>query len=249
MSSSRELARVNISRDPIAIDGPAASGKTTVGKLLAERLGRYFLDTGLMYRLAGLKAMEILGKELTEKLLAEGDLSDPLIQGRLEELLKELDIKDFEPLLIPPEGAETSYDYDLSKKLLTPEVSRIASIIATWGELREKLNEYQRELASKYPLVAVGRDSTSVVFKDSPYRFFLDASPEERARRRYKQLISSGIQVRFEDVLNEILERDKRDSSRQVAPLKLSEGVKRIVTDGLTPEEVVHEILEHLKNT
>ncbi len=223
-----------ISRYPIAIDGPAASGKTTVGKLLAERLNRKFLDTGLLYRYI---AMCLLSKGFfyeTCDIQIEAGLPETVLKC-IDELKSKLsDILDAES--------------ELLEKLYMPEVSRASSIIAKLPELREKLNELQRHIARKYPIVAVGRDSTTEVFVDSPFRFFLTASLEERARRRYKQLKPIKPDITFESILEELRIRDEWDTTREIAPLKLGHGVKLINTEGMKPEEVVESIINYIKS-
>ena len=216
---------------PIAIDGPAASGKTTVGKMLAKKLKRYFLDTGLMYRYLAWKLLHRYGSLPHDE--------------AVRDILKELKAEEFSSLLLSPEEPPSQWE-DRIKDLLSPEISKLASLIATKREVRQFLNAIQRDLAERYPLVVIGRDATTVVFKDSPHKFFLDASFQERVKRRVKQLRELGLEVDEAKIAEEMRERDERDSKREIAPLKVGEGVILINTDKLTPEEVVERIIENL---
>jgi len=216
--------------DPIAIDGPAASGKTTVGKILSKMSGRYFLDTGLMYRYVAWKLSKEIGR----------------IPEEIGKHLKTIKDEEFYSLLLSPEEDVEEWEKRVGF-LLDPEVSRMASMVATRREVRDFLNEIQRNIASKFPLVVIGRDATTVVFKDSKCKFFLDAPLEERVRRRVNQLRAMGLEVDEEKIAKELKERDIRDSTREVAPLKLGEDVVRIDTANLTPQEVAEKIIERCR--
>ena len=216
--------------EPVAIDGPAASGKSTVGRLVARALSRAFLDTGLLYRYVAWCMLRELGRDLRAEDVRSGELILKCVQ-RLRENARKL----LEP------------DEKLLKALMSTEVSRASSVVATWPEVRKELNRIQRELASRYPMVVVGRDSTSEVFKDSRFRFFLDASLEERARRRYRQLKERGFEVSFEEIFEELRDRNTRDRTRELAPLRVDENVRVINTDNLSPEEVATLIVEEVK--
>lgn len=208
----------------ITIDGPAGAGKSTVARMLAKRLGYLFLDTGALYRTVALY--------LKEKDAIETD--DKTIEGLLQ-------------------GAEISYDGEdvflngrvVTHEIRTPEMSELSSIISTRKVVREFLTDLQRKIASGRNVVAEGRDSGTVVFPQGK-KFFLTASVSERARRRWKELKDKGLEASFEEIKESIIKRDERDSSRNFAPLKPAEDAIIIDTTGLSPLEVVEEILKRI---
>lgn len=188
----------------MAIDGPAGVGKSTVAKAVAERLGFNYLDTGATYRAA---ALAVLRAGV-----------DPKDRRKVAEVVCSLDIdlkyRPGEGLKVLLEGEEVTNEIRL------PKVAEVASVISTYPEVRQALVELQRRLGSKGPTVAEGRDVQTVVFPDAEVKIFLVASLEERARRRYLDLIARGIREPFEKVKREIEERDIRDMRREVAPLR-----------------------------
>jgi len=188
----------------VAIDGPAGVGKSTVAKAVAERLGFNYLDTGATYRAA---ALAVLRAGV-----------DPKDRRKVAEVVCSLDIdlkyRPGEGLKVLLEGEEVTNEIRL------PKVAEVASVISTYPEVRQALVELQRRLGSKGPTVAEGRDVQTVVFPDAEVKIFLVASLEERARRRYLDLIARGIREPFEKVKREIEERDIRDMRREVAPLR-----------------------------
>ncbi len=212
----------------IAIDGPAGSGKSTLAKNLAKALGFVYLDTGAMYRALALQAKR------------EGIAEDDSV--RLTELAERIQIEfqrtdDDQRLLLNGE--------DVSEAIRTPEISDLASRISVHSGVRRAMVAKQRELAKQSTgLVAEGRDTTTVVFPEATVKIFLTASPEERARRRHHQLQAQGIQMPYEQVLAEILERDRRDSTRADSPLTESEDAIRIVNDGWTKEQTLEHALK-----
>ncbi len=219
------FAQVALTRAPavIAIDGPSASGKGTVARQVAERLGFVFLDSGALYRLVALRA------------LRSG--IDPADEARVSGLARTLDCA-FEGERILLDG-----DY-VENALRTEDVSAAASRVAALPSVREALLERQRTFRTGRGLVADGRDMGSVVFPDAALKVYLTATPEERAKRRYKQLIEKGIDARLGPLLQDINERDARDAARAVAPLRRCDDAKLLDTTGLTVEQAVQQVLD-----
>ncbi|HQF13483.1 MAG TPA: (d)CMP kinase [Thermogutta sp.] len=202
----------------VTIDGPAASGKSTVAKMLAQQLGFRYLDTGAMYRavaLAGLrKGTDWDDADQVSRLLDGLDLR---ITGTKVFLGKE----------------------DVTETIRTPEVTRVTSIAADSPLVRQYLIGMQRAIAKETNLITEGRDQGTVVFPDADCKFFLVASPEERARRRCRDYERLGKPTAYEEVLKDILERDQRDRERPFGGLARAEDAIEINTDNLSPEEVV----------
>jgi cytidylate kinase len=219
----------------ITIDGPSGAGKSTISKLLAARLHYTYLDTGAMYRVVGLQ-------------VARSGLDLDAERGR-EKLVRLL--ADLEMTLAPGgEGQETRAflnDEDVSDVIRRPEMAMVASRVSAEPEVRNKLTEMQRAIGAKGAIVAEGRDMGTVVFPQARYKFFLDASPEERARRRQKQLLDQGCKVDFDEILIQIGKRDRDDSSRSLAPLKPAADAIVIDTSQMSIEEVVSFMLETIK--
>ncbi len=206
----------------IAIDGPSASGKGTVAKRVADVLGFHFLDSGALYRLVALAALR-RGVDLgAERALAE--------------LALQLDARfDGDEVRLAGER--------VTDAIRAEQVSGAASRVAAHPEVRLALLERQRAFRRPPGLVADGRDMGSRVFPDAGLKVFLTASPEERARRRYKQLIDKGMSATMIDLVREIAERDQRDRERAVAPLREAEGAQVIDTTSLSIEDVVDAVL------
>ncbi|GIW03913.1 MAG: cytidylate kinase [Thermomicrobiales bacterium] len=214
----------------IAIDGPAAAGKTTIARALARRLNATYLDTGALYRAVTLAA------------LREGV---PIADGeRIARLARSLAIR-----ILPPAPGEDRERIlldgeDVTEAIRGQEVDAVVSKVAAIPEVRAALLPIQRDLASKGHVVLAGRDITTVVVPDAGVRIYLNASPEERARRRYLELQSRGCHTDYETVLREIRQRDLADMSRPVAPLRAAPGVTIVETDGRTISEIVEEIAQ-----
>ena len=206
----------------IAIDGPSSSGKSTVAKLLSKKLNILYLDTGAMYRACGLKA-----KRLGIDCLDEAGVSS---------FIKNIDLK-----VKYEDGSQHVYldGEDVSNEIRQNEVSMLASKISSLSIVREKMVEMQREVASVQPCVLDGRDICMYVLPNAKYKFFMTAKAEIRAVRRHKELKSKGQSVNFDDLLNEINERDYNDSHREFAPLAIAPDATVIDTTNLTAEEVV----------
>ena len=215
----------------IAIDGPVASGKSAAGRLLARRLGYRFLDTGLMYR------------AMTWLALQRGvDLEDGAALSHLAGEAR-IGIEPGPP--DAPEAARVVVDgTDVSDKLRLAEIGRAVSLVSKVAAVREAMVRQQRAIARDGRIVMAGRDIGTVVLPDAPLKVFLDASPEERVRRRYAELRAEGRDVTEADVRDELARRDAIDSSREVSPLRPADDAVVIETDGLSLEEVVERILE-----
>ncbi|MDH3392157.1 MAG: (d)CMP kinase [Desulfobulbaceae bacterium] len=215
----------------ITIDGPSGAGKSTISKLLAARLHYTYLDTGAMYRVVGLQ-VERAGLDLE----AEG------AREALVQLLAGLDMT----LAPGEEGKETRAflnGEDVSDAIRTPEMAMVASRVSAQAEVRKKLTEMQRTIGKDGAIVAEGRDMGTIVFPDAMHKFFLDASPEERAQRRQKQLAENGQKVEFQEILTQIQKRDRDDSGRSLAPLQPAEDAIIIDSSEMSIDEVVSFML------
>ena len=215
----------------IAVDGPAGSGKSTVSKLIARRLGLLYIDTGAMYRALTLKALK-------ENI----DLDD---EGSLTKLAERVDIN-----LTHENGNLRVYldGKDVSKDIRTPELTGNVKFIARVPGVRAHMVELQRKVASQGSgAVLEGRDIGTVVFPQAKNKFYLDASVDERAKRRCKELKEDGQSVDAEQIKRDILIRDESDKTRKVAPLKEAKDAVRIDTTNLSIEEVVDRIISMLK--
>jgi len=215
----------------IAVDGPSGAGKSTVSQKLAERLGYLYIDTGAMYRAAALKAMRA-GLDLDNGSALEK------IAGQLEiELVKNQD-----GLKIMLDGE------DVSQAIRGPDMGMAASKISRHLLIREKMWELQRRLARKGGVVAEGRDVGTVVFPNADFKFFVTASVQERARRRYQELQQRGFKVRLDEILAEVEARDRQDSERELSPLKPAKDSILIDTTSLNVEQAVERILQYIED-
>jgi cytidylate kinase len=207
----------------IAIDGPTASGKGTVASLVAQKLGFHYLDSGALYRLVAL-ASEKQG--IDAKNGPELGLLVP-------------------KLLISFKNSQIFLDgEDVSEAIRTENIGLRASALATHPEVRLALVDLQRSFRQFPGLVADGRDMASVIFPDAVLKVFLTAKASARAERRYKQLIAKGISAKLEDLLQDLQERDARDSSRGTAPLLVADGAKVLETSDLSIDQAVKTVLD-----
>ena len=207
----------------IAIDGPTASGKGTVASLVAQQLGFHYLDSGALYRLVAL-ASEKQGIDvqnapelglLVPKLLISFKNSQIFLNGE-----------------------------DVSEAIRTENIGLRASAVAIHPEVRLALVDLQHSFRQSPGLVADGRDMASVIFPNAVLKVFLTATASARAERRYKQLIAKGISAKLEDLLQDLQERDARDSSRGAAPLMIADGAKVLETSDLSIDQAVREVLD-----
>ena len=209
----------------IAIDGPAGSGKSTIAKLIAEDLGLVYLDTGAMYRLVTLKA-----------------LNDGIL-GNLDKIIKMLDNLSID---IKENGFYLD-DIDVSEEIRKPVVSENVSDIAAIREVREKMVDLQRKFSESKNVILDGRDIGTVVFPNADVKIFLVADAKERANRRYKELVAKGENVRIEEIYENILKRDEIDSTRKESPLKKADKAIEVDTTSKNIEEVKNEILNIIR--
>lgn len=215
----------------IAIDGPAGSGKSTVSKSVAKRLGILYIDTGAMYRALTLKAMR-LGLNLED-----------------EEALKDLAGSTKIDLIEKDEVLKVTLDgEDVSGLIRTPELTNNVKYIARVPGVRKEMVKLQRMVGKKSKgAVLEGRDIGTVVFPDAKYKFYLDADKEERARRRHKELVGLGEKVTFDEIKKDVVTRDESDMKRAVGALKRSPDAVLIDTTKLSIDGVVEKILSHIK--
>ena len=224
----------------IAIDGPAAAGKSTIGYQLAQQINYLYFDTGIMYRPVTYAALQ---RRL--------DLQDATLIGALAQSIQ-IDIRP-----APPEEAHEHFvqvfvdGVNVTGQLRTPEVDRTVSIVSAYPLVREALSNQQRRIAHTYGngqaersgIVMVGRDIGTVVLPDAPLKIYMEASIAERARRRYCELRSKGKEVHVSQILDELKQRDKLDSERAHSPLRPADDAVIIDTSDLSTEEVIREIL------
>jgi CMP/dCMP kinase len=218
----------------IAIDGPAASGKTTVGEKVARQLDFLFFDTGIMYRavtLAVLRSAIDPNNEAPVSALAETvriDVDPPSNDdGRLADVLLD--------------GTDVTWD------VRSREVESHVSVVSTYKGVRDAMTTQQRRIGARGNVVMVGRDIGTVVFPDADLKVFLEASAEERARRRYTELINRGQTADFEQILTSTRQRDEIDRNRVIAPLRPAEDAVIMMTDDVTIDDVVQNILSLIK--
>lgn len=209
----------------VAIDGPAGAGKSTIAKILAQKLDLMYINTGSMYRAVTLKAIEKdIPSENIEALCHLVDSLEMHFEG--------------ERLYVNGE--------DVTNYLTMPEISNNVSRYAAVKEIRQRLVEMQRRISMKYSVVMDGRDIGTVVLKNAAFKFFLTASPEERAKRRFNELSAKGIEVKYEDILSELLKRDYNDSHRETDPLVKADDALEVDTSGMTIDSVVNEMYSYI---
>ena len=214
----------------VAIDGPSGAGKSTVARAAAARLGYVYVDTGAMYRAIGLAVFRrgISGED------ADG----------IAAVLPEIDIR-----LAYQDGVQHVLlnGEDVSDAIRTPEIAYYASKVSAVPAVRQFLLEAQRDMAKKGNILMDGRDIGTVILPDAPVKIFLTASAETRAERRYLELIGKGQQVTRESVLHDVVERDRQDMSRAVAPLKQAEDAVLLDTSKMTLDESIEAVLQIIR--
>lgn len=214
----------------VTVDGPAGSGKSTVGRLLARALAYVYLDTGALYRAVALKVGRA-GLDASDK---------PGIAALCSETAVEFVERDG-VTRIRLDGR------DVTELIRTPEISMLASTVSAVPEVRQRLLAVQRDAARAGGIVAEGRDMGTVVFPGADVKFFLTAGPEERGRRRWLELRERGHEADLEDVIRDVARRDRQDSEREIAPLRPAEDGVFVDSTGKTVEEVVGEMLRVIK--
>ena len=217
----------------IAIDGFSSTGKSSISKVVADTLGLIHIDTGAMYR-----AITLFGLRNFKNEKQEIDL--PKLLQNLNEISLEFR-ENSEKLEIYLNGE------NVSKEIRTTEVSDNVSFIAKQPEVRERLVVLQRNIAEKQGVIMDGRDIGTVVLPNADYKFFLTASADERARRRFLELQSLGIETTIEEVKQNLIERDRIDSEREISPLKQAEDAILIDNTNLNKEETIDLILSYIK--
>ena len=221
----------------IAIDGPAGSGKSTISKLLAKKLGIYHIDSGALYRAYTLLALEFYENSSFpwEEVPSSKEFQEFLNKKKIEVRF----IKGKQKIFVNSSPIE-------EEALRSPQISRRIKLIADNPLIREKVNEKIREIAKEYPVVVDGRDIGSVVLPDAEYKFYLSASLEERARRRFEELKEKYPSVKLEEVKKEIHKRDEEDRSRPWGRLERAKDAIFIDTTSKSLEEVLEELLGYI---
>lgn len=216
----------------VAIDGPAGAGKSTIARKAAEMLGYIYVDTGALYRTVGIAAIR-----------KNTDLKN---KAELKELLDSINIE-----LKFENGVQKVFlnGEDVSEKIRTPECGMMASAVSAIKEVREFLLDTQRGLAAKNNVIMDGRDIGTVILPNAQVKIFLTASPEVRAKRRYDEFLQKGVQVKYEDVLADIIVRDKNDSEREIAPLKPAEDSVIADTSNDTLQQAIDKVVNIVKET
>ena len=211
----------------VAIDGPAGAGKSTISKIIAQKLNLKYIDTGAMYRAVTLKAIK--------------NNLDLCNNNEISHMVKNSNISiNDEKIFID--------EIDVTEEIRMPYVNEKVSIVSAMPGVREVLKEKQRKMAENFNVIMDGRDIGTNVLKDANIKIFLTASVEERAKRRYKEMIEKGISTTFEDVFKDIENRDKIDSSRKANPLKKADDAVMLDTTGMKMNEVVDAIIKIIQD-
>jgi cytidylate kinase len=216
-------------RPIIAIDGPGGAGKSTVARRLAKELGFTYLNTGAMYRALALAVSEAGIKP-----------ADPKLEERIAPILKSLKIE-FSGDRVMLNGR------DVSRAITRPDISELASTYSTLAPVRARMRELQRAIGEQGGVVMEGRDIGTAVFPDAEFKFFLDADPAVRAERRYEELSAKGATTNRDEVLRELMERDHRDSARELAPLWRADDATVIDTSKRSIDQVVSALRERIQ--
>ena len=213
----------------IAIDGPAASGKSTIGKRLADELGYLFFDTGLMYRAITWLALQ-----------REVDIRD---EATITGLAESVSIDVLPPSQTDGRSCDVIADgVDITWETRRPEVDANVSAVSAYPGVRRALSAQQRRIGQRGCVVMVGRDIGTIVLPNADLKIYLDASAEERAHRRYDEIVARGESADYDEILTKVIERDRIDSTRDVAPLKIADDASVVDSDNLSAEEVFQQI-------
>jgi CMP/dCMP kinase len=213
----------------IAIDGPSGAGKSTVARILAQRLGYIYIDTGAMYRSIGWKAQK--------------ERIDPADENALVDLCRRTEVT------IKQDNSDPRFyvdGHDVTNEIRTPEMGMMASAVSKSPAVRAGLLTLQRELGKNGGVVMDGRDIGTVVFPDADWKFFLEASAEERGKRRYRELKGKGMDVDLARITQEIKDRDHQDSGRSIAPLRKADDALLIDSSLLSIDQVVERMRSEL---
>ncbi len=212
----------------VAIDGPAGAGKSTVAKAVAKALNAAYLDTGAMYRTMGLYMAEH-GHRRPEAIAEAARTPDLRVEFR--------------------DGVQRMFldGEDVTERIRTPEAAATASKVSTVGAVRERLVDLQREIARDQSVVMDGRDIGTVVLPDATVKIYLTASCEVRAKRRFDELVQAGKEIAYEQVLDDIVQRDYNDAHRAVSPMRQADDAVRVDTSEMTRDEVVADIVRRVR--
>ena len=222
---------MHTSANIVAIDGPAASGKSTIGRLLAEHMGYLYLDTGVMYRAV---TYAVLQRQIP--------LED---QDAVTELAYQLQIDIQQSERDDLNGYRVYVDgKDVTQEIRQPEVDAHVSVVSAYPGVRQALSLKQRRIGLRGKIVMVGRDIGTVILPEADLKVFLDASVEERARRRYLETQTRDDSILLDQIFKSMVERDRIDSTRDIAPLKPAEDAIIIDTGGLSVEQVLNRLIE-----
>ena len=212
----------------VAIDGPAGAGKSTVAKAVAKALNAAYLDTGAMYRTMGLYMAEH-GHRRPEAIAEAARTPDLCVEFR--------------------DGVQRMFldGEDVTERIRTPEAAATASKVSAVGAVRERLVDLQREIARGQSVVMDGRDIGTVVLPDATVKIYLTASCEVRAKRRFDELTQAGKEIAYEQVLDDIVQRDYNDAHRAVSPMRQADDAVRVDTSEMTRDEVVADIVRRIR--
>ena len=213
----------------IAIDGPSGAGKSTISRALSQALGYLEIDTGAMYRamawLARHDGVDLANEEAVEQFSHKADVSLSLFDGKTIVTVNGIDVTD---------------------EIRTPAISMLTSSIAALAPVRQAMTTLQRKIGADGGVVLDGRDIGTVVFPDAELKFFLSASAEERGRRRFLELQHKGVQNTLEETINDVTERDRKDSERALAPLRQADDAIVIDSTGISIDEVVTRMMQEV---
>ena len=212
----------------IAIDGPSGAGKTTIAQSIARELGYVYLDTGALYRAVAL-------------VLRKSGIEPEEPDKKIDDVLRAADIA-YE------DGSVLLHGEHIDNDIRSQEIDHYSSVFSARKIIRDYLLTVQRNAGMHHNLVAEGRDTTTIVFPEADVKFFLDASVEERAKRRFLQYIDMGINVSMENARKGIIERDERDANRDIAPLRIASDALVVDSSGLSVDQVLKKMLHHIRN-